>query len=119
LEAICYQIVDVITLMENDSGLPAREIRADGGAAGNDFLMQLQSDLLDVTVLRPTVVETTARGAAYLAGLATGFWADRSELAASYRVQRTFTPDMPAQRRQAMYAGWQKAVGRARDWEDH
>jgi len=119
LEAICYQIVDVITLMETDAGIPAREIRADGGAACNNFLMQLQSDLLDVTVLRPTVVETTARGAAYLAGLATGFWADRAELTASYRVQRTFTPDMPAERRAAMYAGWQKAVGRARDWEDH
>jgi glycerol kinase len=119
LEAICYQIVDVISLMEADAGIPAREIRADGGASCNNFLMQLQSDLLDVTVLRPTMVETTARGAAYLAGLATGFWADRAELAAGYRVERTFTPDMPASRREAMCAGWQKAVRRALDWAEH
>lgn len=119
LEAICYQIRDVITLMEEDSGIPAREIRADGGAARNNFLMQLQSDLLDVPVVRPTVVETTSRGAAYLAGLATGYWKDRSELSANYRVDRTFTPSMPDAIRQSMYAGWQKAVSRARDWEEH
>ncbi|MBS1696746.1 MAG: glycerol kinase GlpK [Actinobacteria bacterium] len=119
LEAICYQICDVISLMQDDSGIAASEIRADGGAARNNFLMQLQSDLLDVRVARPTVVETTARGAAYLAGLATGYWKDRAELAATYRVERTFTPDMPSETRTAMYAGWQKAVGRARDWEEH
>ena len=119
LEAICYQIADVISLMEADAGIPAREIRADGGASCNNFLMQLQADLLDVTVLRPTVVETTARGAAYLAGLATGFWTDRAELAARYRVERTFVPDMPDERRQAMHAGWRKAVSRALDWADH
>lgn len=119
LEAICYQIADVISLMEADAGIPAREIRADGGASCNNFLMQLQADLLDVTVLRPTVVETTARGAAYLAGLATGFWADRAELAARYRVERTFVPDMADERRRAMHAGWRKAVSRALDWADH
>ena len=115
LEAICYQIGDVI---DADGGRLRHPGPGDQGrrrrARSNNFLMQLQSDLLDVPVLRPTVVETTARGAAFLAGLAIGFWADRAELAASYRVERTFTPDMPAQRRQAMYAGWQKAVGRAR-----
>ena len=119
LEAICYQIRDVITLMEDDSGIPAREIRADGGAARNNFLMQLQSDLLGVPVLRPTVVETTSRGAAYLAGLATGYWTDREELAANFRVDRTFSPQMSEEKRNAMYKGWQKAVSRARDWEEH
>lgn len=119
LEAICYQIRDVITLMEDDSGIPTRQIRADGGAVRNNFLMQLQSDLLDVTVVRPTVVETTARGAAYLAGLATGYWKNRAELAANYRIDRTFDPEMSEERRQSMYAGWQKAVTRARDWEEH
>ena len=119
LEAICYQICDVITLMEEDSGIPATEIRADGGAACNNFLMQLQSDLLDVRVLRPTVVETTARGAAYLAGLATGYWKDRAELTAAYRVDRTFVPEMKDDVRTAMYAGWRKAVTRAQDWAEH
>ncbi|MCV7226725.1 glycerol kinase GlpK [Mycolicibacterium komossense] len=119
LEAICYQICDVITLMENDSGIEAREIRADGGAARNSFLMQLQADLLDIGVVRPTVVETTARGAAYLAGLATGYWKDRAELTTTYHVDRTFVPQMPTATRSTMYAGWQKAVSRARSWEDH
>ena len=119
LEAICYQIRDVITLMEDDSGIRAREIRADGGAAHNNFLMQLQADLLDIPVLRPTVVETTSRGAAYLAGLATGYWKDRDELAANHRVDQTFTPSMSEETRTRMYAGWRKAVTRARDWEEH
>jgi glycerol kinase len=119
LEAICYQIRDVVTLMEQDAGIAATEIRADGGAACNDFLVQLQADLLDVPVVRPTVIESTARGAAFLAGLATGFWRDRAELSGLYRVERTFTPDMPRERRDAMYAGWLKAVGRSRDWENH
>ena len=119
LEAICYQIRDVVTLMEQDAGIAATEIRADGGAACNDFLVQLQADLLDVPVVRPTVIESTARGAAFLAGLATGFWRDRAELAGLYRVERTFTPDMPQERRDAMYAGWLRAVERSRDWEVH
>jgi glycerol kinase len=119
LEAICYQIRDVITLMEQDSGIAANEIRVDGGAAVNNFLMQLQADILDVPVLRPTSVESTARGAAFLAGLATGVWKDRSELAECFEVERAFVPAMSTEKREAMYAGWRKAVTRARDWEDH
>jgi glycerol kinase len=119
LESIAYQICDVISLMEDDSGIRAREIRVDGGAARNSFLMQLQADLLDVPVVRPTIVESTARGAAFLAGLAVGFWADRAELSTTYAVERVFTPDMAAERRDAMYAGWKKAVSRALDWEAH
>lgn len=119
LESIAYQICDVISLMEDDSGIKARQIRVDGGAARNNFLMQLQADLLDVPVVRPTIVESTARGAASLAGLAVGFWADRAELSAVYAVERVFTPDMAPERRAAMYAGWKKAVSRALDWEAH
>lgn len=119
LEAICYQIQDVIGLMEQDSGIRAAEIRADGGAATNNFLMQLQADLLDIPVVRPTHVESTARGAAFLAGLATGVWKGRSELTSAYEVERRFEPDMPAERRKRMYDGWLKAVDRARDWEEH
>lgn len=119
LESIAYQICDVISLMEDDSGIKARQIRVDGGAARNNFLMQLQADLLDVPVVRPTIVESTARGAASLAGLAVGFWADRAELSAVYAVERVFTPDMAPERRTAMYAGWKKAVSRALDWEAH
>jgi glycerol kinase len=119
LEAICYQICDVISLMGEDAGIPAREVRADGGAARNDFLMQLQADLLDVPLLRPTHVESTARGAAFLAGLATGVWRDRGELGEAYAVERLFEPDMDPEVRSRMYAGWLKAVDRARDWADH
>lgn len=117
LESIAYQIKDVIGCMEADSGIATRQIRVDGGAVRNNFLMQLQADLLDVPVIRPTVVESTSRGAAFLAGLATGFWRDREQLAATYRVEREFQPDMPQERREAMYAGWRKAVARVRDWE--
>lgn len=117
LESIAFQIKDVIGCMEEDSGIRTREIRVDGGAVRNNFLMQLQADLLDVPVVRPTVVESTSRGAAFLAGLATGFWRDREQLTAAYRVEREFVPDMPPERREAMYAGWKKAVRRVRDWE--
>ncbi|MDR0432765.1 MAG: glycerol kinase GlpK [Bifidobacteriaceae bacterium] len=119
LEAICYQICDVLGLMEQDSGIPVQEIRADGGAARNAVLLQMQSDLAAVPVVRPTVVESTARGAAFLAGLATGVWKDRSECAAAYAIDRRFTPDMTTERREAMLAGWKKAVSRVLDWEDH
>jgi glycerol kinase len=119
LEAICYQICDVLTLMEEDSGIKVQEIRADGGAARNNLLLQLQADLADVPVVRPTTVESTARGAAFLAGLATGVWKDRTECAQAFVIERRFTPDMPAERRDAMYAGWKKAVARVLDWEDH
>ncbi len=119
LEAICFQIRDVVTLMESDSGIAAREIRADGGAARNNFLMQLQADLINVPVVRPTVIESTARGAAFLAGLAVGFWNGRAELVATYHTDRVFEPEMTAERREAMYAGWLKAVSRVRDWEEH
>lgn len=119
LESTAYQIRDVITCMEADSGITPREIKVDGGAAANNFLMQFQADILDIPVLRPTVIESSARGAAFLAGLATGFWKDRAELADSFQLDRRFECAMERKHAERLYEGWQKAVGRARDWEEH
>lgn len=110
LEAIAYQTRDVLAAMQSDAGIELKELRADGGAIANDFLAQFQSDQLGVPLLRPQVAETTALGAAYLAGLATGFWSSREEIAAQWAIERRFQPSMPADRREALYAGWQRAV---------
>ncbi len=116
LEAICYQSRDVLEAMALDSGIRLESLKADGGAASNDLLMQLQADLLGVPVHRPKVTETTALGAAYLAGLAIGFWSGKEEIAAQWQADAKFEPEMPAKRRDALYAGWQRAVERAREW---
>ena len=116
LEALCYQSRDVLTAMTADAGLRLAALRADGGAAVNNLLMQLQADILGVPVQRPAVIETTALGAAYLAGLAVGYWSGLDEIAAQWRVDAEFTPALPAAERDALYAGWQRAVERARDW---
>ncbi|MBD7923547.1 glycerol kinase GlpK [Xanthomonas bonasiae] len=110
VESMAYQTRDVLAAMQVDSGIELKELRADGGAISNDFMAQFQSDILDVPVLRPEVAETTALGAAYLAGLATGFWKDRAEIAQQWAVDRRFEPRMPADRREELYAGWQQAV---------
>jgi glycerol kinase len=117
LEAIAYQVRDVIQAMEEDSGIRLRALKVDGGAVANQFLMQFQADLLDVPVSRPVLAETTALGAAFLAGLAVGFWKDRSELAAAWTLDRTFRPAMGPARRAALCAGWRRAVQRALQWE--
>ena len=119
LEAIAYQIRDVVDAMQVDSGITTVEIKVDGGASKNNFLMQFQADLLDVPVLRPTVIESSARGAAFLAGLAVGFWKDQADLVDSFHLDRRFTPDMDPTDADKLYAGWQKAVGRVRDWQEH
>ena len=119
LEAIAYQIRDVVDAMQADSGITTVEIKVDGGASKNNFLMQFQADLLDVPVLRPTVTESSARGAAFLAGLAVGFWKDQTDLVDSFHLDRRFTPDMDPKDADKLYAGWQKAVGRVRDWQEH
>ena len=116
LESIAYQTRDVVEAMQADSGLTLRTLRVDGGAARNDFLLQFQADVLGVPVQRPAVVETTALGAAYLAGLAVGFWPSREAIEEQWTVERTFEPQMPAKTRDALYAGWQRAVERARGW---
>ncbi len=119
LEAIAYQTLDVANAMNRDSGIELTELRVDGGAAQNDFLMQFQADLLGVTVDRPQLVETTAAGSAYLAGLATGVWNSPVDLAEIRRSERRFEPVMDAARREALYSGWKEAVSRVRsDRED-
>jgi glycerol kinase len=116
LEAICYQSRDLLEAMTADSGIRLQALRADGGAAANNLLMQLQADLLAVPVQRPAVTETTALGAAYLAGLAVGYWSGLEEIAAQWQVGAEFVPGMPAGQRDALYAGWRRAVERARGW---
>ena len=106
LEAIACQVVDVVRAMERDLGAPLRELRVDGGAAANNLLLQLQADLLDLPVVRPVNLETTAWGAALLAGLAVGVWPDRSAAADLWRAERRFEPQMAAGRREALLAGW-------------
>jgi len=118
LESIAYQTRDVLECMEKDSGIKLKELRVDGGAAANSFLMQFQADLLGVPVLIQETTETTALGAAYLAGLAVGFWKDRDQLARNFRVRKKFVPRMPAKHREALYGKWKKAVEKARGWEE-
>ena len=116
IDSIAYQVRDLLDAMEADSGGPLGVLRVDGGAAVNDSLLQFQADLLGVPVERPTVIETTAWGAAALAGLAVGFWRDTAQLAGLRRVDRTFDPAMSAERREALIHGWRRAVERSRDW---
>ncbi|HWX65741.1 MAG TPA: glycerol kinase GlpK [Rhodanobacter sp.] len=110
LESMAYQSRDVLAAMEADAGIPLKELRADGGAIANDFMAQFQSDMLGVPVMRPRVAETTALGAAYLAGLAVGFWESRAQIAALWQMDRRFQPGMDEPTRERLYSGWQKAV---------
>ncbi len=116
LESIAYQTVDVLEAMQRDATIALRELRVDGGAARNDLLMQFQADTLGVPVVRPVVTETTALGAAYLAGLAVGFWSSQQEIAAQWRVERRFEPAMAADERKAHMDLWRRAVRRAQAW---
>ncbi|MBI3918334.1 MAG: glycerol kinase, partial [Betaproteobacteria bacterium] len=118
LEAIAYQTADVLHAMEADANVRLTELRVDGGAARNDLLMQFQADVLGVSVVRPRVTETTALGAAYLAGLAVGHWKDSGEIASQWQVDRKFEPAMERDRAQALMAGWHKAVERAKGWAE-
>src|SRR6266536_2446472 len=114
LEGIAYQVMDVLKAMEADAGLRLKELRVDGGACSDDLLMQFQSDLLDVPVVRPRVAETTALGAACLAGLAVGFWKDQTEMGRQWQVDRRFIPAMKPATRKRLCAGWTKALARAK-----
>ncbi|MGM9631190.1 glycerol kinase GlpK [Butyricicoccus sp.] len=116
LESLAYQTADVLDVMQKDAGLVLQSLKADGGASANNFLMEFQSDLIGVPVERPACVETTALGAACLAGLAVGCWADRDEIRRTIVPDRTFTPQMDAARREELLAGWHKAVSRALGW---
>ncbi|MCC6144507.1 MAG: glycerol kinase GlpK [Candidatus Hydrogenedentes bacterium] len=119
LEAIAWQSADVLRAMEADAGTPVKELRVDGGAAANNLLMQLQADILQAPVVRSRVLETTALGAAFLAGLAVGFWPDRETLAAQWQADRRFTPEMDTDTRDKARRGWEKALERAKHWEEH
>ena len=117
LEAIAFQNVDVLAAMQKDAGITLTELRVDGGATANNLLMQFQADILGVPVVRPQVLETTALGAGYLAGLAVGYWKDAADVAANWKVDRVFEPAMDGGRVQQLVAGWKKAVERAKHWE--
>lgn len=117
LEGIAFQIADILSAMESDSGLPVRELRVDGGAARNNLLMQIQSDLLGVPVTRPSNPETTVLGATYLAGLAVEYWRDQEAIAGLWTADRTFTPRMEEKERSERRAGWTRALERSKSWE--
>jgi glycerol kinase len=116
LEGIAHQVADVLAAMEADAGLRLETLRVDGGAAANGLLLQMQADLLDVPVERPAMTETTALGAAYLAGLAMGYWNGLEDIAANWQLGRRFVPAMPPDRRATLRAGWARAVDRSRAW---
>ena len=116
LESIALQVADLVGALEQESHLPLAELRVDGGAAANNLLLQLQADLLGRPVVRPQITETTALGAAYLAGLAVGVWRDERELATLWQAERRFEPRMPPAEVAAIKARWQEAVSRCRGW---
>ena len=118
LESIAYQTLDVLRAMEADSGNSLKSLKVDGGACANRFLMQFQADILNTTVRKPECIETTALGAAYLAGLAVGFWKDKDEIRSNWALAETFEPSISADKRQVLITGWKKAVTRSFAWEE-
>ena len=115
---MAFQTADVLKAMEQDAGIKLAELKVDGGASVNNGLMQFQSDLLNVPVLRPTVAETTALGAAYLAGLAVGYWNGLKDITTNWALEREFTPTMTKDTRERLHRGWKKAVARSLAWEE-
>jgi glycerol kinase len=119
LEGIAFQVADVLEVMKKDSRIAVNELRVDGGASANNLLLQFQADLLHVPVVRPKIVETTALGAAYLAGLAVGFWKDRSEVQKAWQADRTFEPQKSQDEVAHRRSRWAEALKRSREWEEH
>lgn len=119
LESIAYQVADILHLMQTDSGMEIKELRVDGGAASDDLLMQFQADILGVPVVRPKVTETTALGAAYLAGLQVGFWESPQDVESNWQVDRRFEPSMAKEEVEHKLRRWKQALERSRDWEEH
>ena len=119
VESMAYQTRDVLDAMQRDASLALAHLKVDGGAAANNALLQFQADLLGVPVRRPVVAETTALGAAYLAGLAVGYWKDAADVGRNWALDREFTPAMTPAERDQRYRRWQKAVERSRDWQEH
>src|SRR5688500_344107 len=118
LESIAYQVADILDVMRADSGIDVKELRVDGGAAANNLLLQFQADLLRVPVVRPKVTETTALGAAYLAGLAVGYWKSKDDVKANWEIDRTFEPKLGEDQVRHRRGRWNEALSRARDWEE-
>ena len=118
-ESIAYQVNDLLTAMKRDTGVSLASLSVDGGASRDSFLMQFQADVSNCTIRRPVIHETTALGACYLAGLATGVWGSRDELKQLWRCDTLYQPLMDEERRRNLLAGWDKAVGRALDWAEH
>ncbi|MFH1380729.1 MAG: FGGY-family carbohydrate kinase, partial [Candidatus Omnitrophota bacterium] len=112
LEAMAYQTKDVLTAMKKDSGIMVKNLKVDGGAASNNFLCQFQADILGINVIRPKIIETTSLGAAYLAGLATGYWKDAEKIKKYWKVDRIFKPQISRKRAEGLYRGWREAVKR-------
>jgi glycerol kinase len=118
LESIAYQVADILDVMQKDSGIRIKQLRVDGGATANNLLMQFQSDLLRVPVVRPKVTETTALGAAYLAGLAVGYWKDQRDVESNWEIDRTFEPKIPEAEIAHRRSRWTEALSRSREWEE-
>jgi glycerol kinase len=119
LEAMAFQTRDLLDAMQRDAGLRLDKLKVDGGASVNDVLMQFQADILGTAVCRPVVAETTALGAAYLAGLAVGYWSGLDDIARNWALDREFRPQMAEDERRRRYARWTRAVARTLDWEEH
>jgi len=117
-ESIAYQSRDVLEIIQKDSGIGLKKLKVDGGAVRDNFLMQFQSDILGVPVVRPQVIETTALGAAYFSGLAIGFWKDKAEIASKWKADREFIPNMDEKIKESLYKGWKRAVSRSLSWEE-
>ena len=118
LESIAFEANDVLIAMEKDSGVVLSELRVDGGASANNFLLQTQADIIDATVVRPSCLESTAMGAAFLAGLAVGYWESRDVLRTVTSIDRVYKPEISSEEREKKLAGWRKAVERSFDWVD-
>ena len=116
LESLAYQVHDVLEAMKADAGMALNSLKVDGGASANNFLMQVQSDIIDAPVNRPSCVETTAMGAAYLAGLAVGYWADKEEVIKNWTIDQIFRPQICEEERQQRIKGWEKAVKYSYGW---
>ena len=118
VESMAYQVYDLIEAMQQDSGICLRQLRVDGGACANNFLMQFQADLLNTAIIRPDCIETTALGAAYLAGLAVGYWKDKEEIRKNWKVSRAFESGMEEEQRRRLVKGWKRAIKCALCWAE-
>jgi glycerol kinase len=116
LESIAYQTMDVIDAMKADADIDVKELRVDGGATVNNFLMQFQCDVLNTKIIRPKITETTALGAAYLAGLAVGYWKDLNDISNQWQVEKTFEPQMPSLQKDELIKEWKRAIKAVQAW---